>query len=397
MWLASWHHPCRPRSGGVWYNTSSQQATRPQASAAAVCAAAAPCPKPWPRRQNRRGLPPVRPQSSWPAARHLRLRNLRRTRRRHKRKLSGGDRSFVLGFSRAIHIKPENEQEARVAVCRPPDTTFPPNVRSRVLCIQTTGRLNTKHQPTNPAPHTYHTNNPKKQHTGAACTGPQNHTFLTKPLTKPRLSNGSRERAPYLPLPYPSSFWVWVWLKLVSVALALMASLKSSSRGCEPALMPKIDMFVSWGRWRERKLRLRTLYLSPEQFCGFLRTVELPQPATRRRRRKGKACVERRRCRRAQDSGHDGSQVDSVGAQDGVGSDSQGGQVGSQVVCDSVDDRGSQSEITCPDGESNLDGGVCESFGYSLSVSTICPGWESNLDGGVCESFGYSQTDRLSF
>jgi hypothetical protein len=57
-------------------------------------------------------------------------------------------------------------------------------------------RLNTKHQPTEPAPHTYHTNNPKRQHTGAACTGPQNHTFLQKPLAKPRLSNGSRKRAP---------------------------------------------------------------------------------------------------------------------------------------------------------------------------------------------------------
>ena len=85
MWLASWHHPCRPRSGGVWYNTSSQQATRPQASAAAVCAAAAPCPKPWPRRQNRRGLPPVRPQSSWPAARHLRLRSHLRLLSRRRR------------------------------------------------------------------------------------------------------------------------------------------------------------------------------------------------------------------------------------------------------------------------------------------------------------------------
>jgi hypothetical protein len=55
--------------------SGSPQATLPQASAAAVCAAAAPCPKPWPRRQNRRGQPPVRPQSSWPAARHLRLRS----------------------------------------------------------------------------------------------------------------------------------------------------------------------------------------------------------------------------------------------------------------------------------------------------------------------------------
>ena len=60
-------------------------------------------------------------------------------------------------------------------------------------------------------------------------------------------------------------------------------------------MMPKIDIDVSWGRWRERKLRLRTLYLSPEQFCGFLRTVELPQPATRRRRRKGKGCKARRK------------------------------------------------------------------------------------------------------
>ena len=56
-------------------------------------------------------------------------------------------------------------------------------------------RLNTKHQPTEPAPHIYHTNKPKRQHTGAACTGPQNHTFLKKPLAKPRLSNGSRKRA----------------------------------------------------------------------------------------------------------------------------------------------------------------------------------------------------------
>ena len=54
------------------------------------------------------------------------------------------------------------------------------------------GRLNTKHQPTEPAPHIYHTNNPKRQHTGSACTGPQNHTFVKKPLAKPRLSNGSR-------------------------------------------------------------------------------------------------------------------------------------------------------------------------------------------------------------
>ena len=70
-----------------------------------------------------------------------------------------------------------------------------PHFVFRQFCIQTS-RLNTKHQPTEPAPHIYHTNNPKRQHTGAACTGPQNHTFVKKPLAKPRLSNGSRERAP---------------------------------------------------------------------------------------------------------------------------------------------------------------------------------------------------------
>ena len=76
----------------------------------------------------------------------------------------------------------------------PPDTAcgpLTPHFVFRQFCIQTS-RLNTKHQPTEPAPHIYHTNKTKRQHTGAACTGPQNHTFLKKPLAKPRLSNGSR-------------------------------------------------------------------------------------------------------------------------------------------------------------------------------------------------------------
>ena len=142
-----------------------------------------------------------------------------------------------------------------------------------------------------------------------------------------------------------------------------MGLLKSSSRGCEPALMPKIDIDVSWGRWRERKLRLRTLYLSPEQFCGFLRAIELPQPATCRRRRKGKGCKARRKLNRdraansvrVQDAG-----VVNVEELTGCGSGADVGGSGDSIL----GDRGSQSEITCPDGESNLDGGVCESFGY---------------------------------
>ena len=133
-------------------------------------------------------------------------------------------------------------------------------------------------------------------------------------------------------------------------------------------MMPKIDIDVSWGRWRERKLRLRTLYLSPEQFCGFLRTVELPQPATRRRRRKGKGCKARRKLNRdraansvrVQDAG-----VVNVEELTGCGSGADVGGSGDSIL----GDRGSQSEITCPDGESNLDGGVCESFGYR-SVSS---------------------------
>ena len=102
----------------------------------------------------------------------------------------------MVRFSRATHSRQINKKPTRMRQVGLLTPHFPrPNVRSRVLCIQTTG-LNTKHQPTEPAPHIYHTNKPKRQHTGAACTGPQNHTFLKKPLAKPRLSNGSRERAP---------------------------------------------------------------------------------------------------------------------------------------------------------------------------------------------------------
>ena len=135
-------------------------------------------------------------------------------------------------------------------------------------------------------------------------------------------------------------------------------------------MMPKIDIDVSWGRWRERKLRLRTLYLSPEQFCGFLRTIELPQPATRRRRRKGKGCKARRKLSR--DRVANSVRVQDAGVVDaeeltGCGSGADVGVSGDSVL----GSWGSQSEITCPDGESNLDGGVCESFGYrSVSSSS---------------------------
>lgn len=43
----------------------------------------------------------------------------------------------------------------------------------------------------------------------------------------------------------------------------------------------------------------------------------------------------------------------------------------SDVVPSVLGSWGSQSEITCPDGESNLDGGVCESFGYRSVSSSV--------------------------
>ena len=43
----------------------------------------------------------------------------------------------------------------------------------------------------------------------------------------------------------------------------------------------------------------------------------------------------------------------------------------SDVVPSVLGSWGSQSETTCPDGESNLDGGVCESFGYRSVSSSV--------------------------
>jgi hypothetical protein len=76
-----------------------------------------------------------------------------------------------------------------------------------------------------------------------------------------------------------------------------MAPLRSSSSGCEPAVVPKIEMWVSWGRERERELCVRTLDVPVELFMGFLCSIKPPPPATRRRRRtgrKGKDCKKRR-------------------------------------------------------------------------------------------------------
>ena len=85
-----------------------------------------------------------------------------------------------------------------------------------------------------------------------------------------------------------------------------MAPPRSSSSGCEPAVVPKIEMWVSWGREHERELCVRTLDVPVELFMGFLCSIptssaKSPPPATRRRRRtdrKGKGCKARRKISR---------------------------------------------------------------------------------------------------
>jgi hypothetical protein len=77
-----------------------------------------------------------------------------------------------------------------------------------------------------------------------------------------------------------------------------MAPLRSSSSGCKPAVMPRIEMLISWGGERERELCVRTLDVPAELFMGFLCSIKSPPPATRRRRRtdrKGKRCKEMRK------------------------------------------------------------------------------------------------------
>ena len=59
--------------------------------------------------------------------------------------------------------------------------------------------LNTKHQPTEPSPHTYHTNKPKMQNTGSACTEPQNHTFLAPTAPYPTDLHHHGRSVPWLP------------------------------------------------------------------------------------------------------------------------------------------------------------------------------------------------------
>ena len=88
-----------------------------------------------------------------------------------------------------------------------------------------------------------------------------------------------------------------------STALALMAPKKSSSSGCEPAVIPTCGMVVTWYGKREHKLRSLNLDVPLVVVENFLRAVkspvarESPLPAIRKRRRtrrKGKGCMKRR-------------------------------------------------------------------------------------------------------
>ena len=76
-----------------------------------------------------------------------------------------------------------------------------------------------------------------------------------------------------------------------------MAPKKSSSSGCEPAVMPNCEMVVSWYGKRKRKLRSLTLEVPFRVLERFLRGIKSPSPAIRQRHRtgrKGKGCKERR-------------------------------------------------------------------------------------------------------
>ena len=133
-----------------------------------------------------------------------------------------------------------------------------------------------------------------------------------------------------------------------------MAPKKSSSSGCEPAVMPNCEMVVTWYGKRKRKLRSLTVEVPLPVLERFLRgakspgAMQSPPPAIRRRRRtgrKGKGCGERRKW--ARDCGticvqeHDEGTVEFV--------DSMGAS-GSQGDCASVA-LGLGSSVEASDGD----------------------------------------------